>query len=335
MAKRGRKRKNSALEKIVGKQEEVEKLPVTDALLPDVSENTGSFLQDDREAMYDKFDGIEPEESKEVVKDNVEEIVEDVIKEEPDATAEEVELAEASAETEEITETSTETEEAEKTDKTEYVPESAKVEPKTDVKVKPEEIIKTVPLSALHEERAKRKELAKKIAELEKTAPSRTSNEEDEYRTDEERRLIQLENRINDLDKREQERVRYQEISERDQAVNDIDTYLAKKGINGFKEVGQDMVKRYLLDKVDTDPDYVDAHDNPEGWAKIYSEIYPDVRKIFREQERKEAFDKKNADKAQANLVNTVGKKVESKKKKEEKLTPEQEYMQERAKTLI
>jgi len=307
---------------------------IADKILPTSSDPAVSFTMDDREAINERAEAASRGETLHDTEVTAEQVT--------DAMEGEniPEVAETATEaTEEVVETDTTTETVEsvtptvEAEKAEYV-----AEPKVEVKPE-EEAIKTVPLAALHEERQKRREDRVRIERLEeqlKTKPTpQAETTDDEYVTDEEKRLQAMEQRLQGYESREADRERTIEKSETDTAVNALDTHLAEKGFPGFKTIGREQVKIKLSEMYSINPEHAEAHDTPDGWAKLYTEMYPEIKAIFDSQARTENFDKKNELKAKANLVNNVGKKeapiVDTKKA----LSAKDEYLAERSLTRL
>jgi len=97
--------------------------------------------------------------------------------------------------------------------------------------------------------------------------------------------------------------------------INIVNNSLLEQGISGFDTIGKDIVDSKLRTMYKDDPLLAQAHDTPEGWAKIYIEALPALQKIGQTRHKSDLFNKKPLDNAQP------------KKKK----TPEQEYMESRS----
>jgi hypothetical protein len=309
--KRGRPKKIKAEETIEKTVEEtVKKKPENnDRIEPARSTDGAALSMEDREAIYERAAKANAEK---------EDVFDELLKEETDTTAEQVEevpetttekvedVVSKETETDTVAEkTETETE----TDKTEFVPE-----------VK-EEVVKTVPLGALHEEREKRKELQREIEELKKS-PDKEPEYEDE--------VTALRREIDEIKKKERERDERSDAEKREQDVTHADKVLKEMGKPGFATIGRAYVGKKLQEMYLKDPVEALAHDNPEGWIKIWNEDYESVQKVFTEQRKADVFSEKKEKKKEAQMVTTTGKKTDE-KTQTKKLTPQEEYMKERA----
>ena len=246
------------------------------------------------------------------------------------------------------TDTSTETGETEeKTDETPSEREESATstekevttEEKTEAKVDGEgERDKTVPLSALHEEREKRKALSSKVSELEsqlydvlqdyKTRFDQTQKEEIEELDD----IGKLQKELGDLKKwkstTEQKGMQADIAKKRtnlDQQVVSTDATLEKEGYPGFSlainAVTQELQKRVLADPENA------ALDKPEGWKIIYKEtIYPILEGKFIKRDKEKLTGEKTELKKDA-LLSGPGVKAEVANKKEEEWTYD-DYLQ-------
>lgn len=192
---------------------------------------------------------------------------------------------------------------------------------------------KTVPLSALHEEREKRKSLSSKVAQLEtqlkdilQDYKQRFESTQQPESEEEPTETEQLRKEINDLKQWKTDR---DEKSRRDDATAKIthtnrqvintDIKLEKEGYPGF-QFAVNAVTAELQKLVAEDPEnkYLDQ---PSGWEKVYKEkIFPTLKAKFNKQDKTELFDKKKELKSQAKLT-TGGIKPEATEKKEESWT--------------
>jgi hypothetical protein len=305
------------------KQEaKIDTIPVkNNDTLPTSSVEYGVFSMEDREALYEnaeKFNRGEPDMSStsEVTSDEVNKVIEEVEREEiTEALPEETQTETPAVEVEKAQPAEKVVEpEAEPEKQPGYVPEV--------VTEKPTEEEKTVPLGALHEERRKRKELQRRLE-----AAEAAKKEEQEYEPDE---YAQLKNRIEVLESQRKRDYEAQTADKETKLIQQVSDELEKEGYPWFKELGADKL-RYDFDMmIDEDPDFVKSHKNPEGWKKWYKErIFPSIKKVMDKAKQSESMSKKVEAKKNAQLVTTPGLK-EVPKAEKSKLTPYEEYVQER-----
>jgi hypothetical protein len=190
-----------------------------------------------------------------------------------------------------------------------------------------------VPHGAFQKERELRKgyqnedeELKNQLAEAKRNQLSEETEE-----TEEESEITKLRREIKEIkDKQRDDEITAEKL-QLESNVNIVHKNLLEKGIDGFDTVGRYMVDSILRSMYMEDPDFALAHDNPEGWEKIYMETMPHLQKIGREQHKTEIIDKKKEAKKEAALVTTVGKETDDETTPtKKKLTPEQAYIQER-----
>jgi hypothetical protein len=218
---------------------------------------------------------------------------------------------------------------------------------------------KTVPHGAFHAEREKRKEAQKRAEELEsqvqtlikdnrafmeksKQTETEQSNlealiEEGDY--DSVLRVALKENgelkrRLEALEAGEAKRSELdaEEVAKRSreqyqQRVSTIATDLEKDGFPGF-DMFVDKMNTELNQMIADDPDNA-SYDNDEGYKKIYKErIFPSVKKLFAEQVKEDALEKKRKLKEKANIGKGSGGSPsgETKKDDDENLTTQEQY---------
>jgi len=209
-------------------------------------------------------------------------------------------------------------------------PKETEAEPKEYVtEEKPQEEEKTVPYGALAEERAKRKELAKKVKELEaafrqaaednkKLMELMSAKSDEEPITDYEKELVsvrkQLKLAIAEIEafKKAQAKTA-QEVEQEKLAalVRKTHDELAKDGFDGFNDFVPQVIK--AMD----DEDIPLEERNPAVWKRVYREIvYP--KHIGKYRPAPKAV--KEAAKKEASLIKSPG--TGSASKKEEEWTP-------------
>jgi hypothetical protein len=256
------------------------------------------------------------------------EIVKEVMEEEQEAQPDNEQsesLAEQETETpaEEVVEQVTE---PEKTTVSDYVPEEVAEQPKEEVK--------TVPLGALHEEREKRKDLQKELEELKK---QQSTNYLDDYSLDstEDDYVKKLERRLENLEAKDKRIEERRQVEDEQRLVEKVSKELAEEGYPWFKELGADKVRAEFNAMLNTDPEYVMAHQNPDGWKKWYKErTYPMIKQAIEEQQKRESTSSKINAKKNAQLVTKIGQKAQPKSEEEKRPKTEkelfEEYMSER-----
>lgn len=287
MAKRGRPRREQAVDTSAGKPNnpEIE-------MKPNVSIASGLIPDEARDEMYDSFEkfrieqsGLEPQEEEQVATEP-----EQKVEGEPEPKIQEA--AEAPAEQEQTQATEKEPEK--------YVKEEVK-EPQKEDKIE-----KTVPLAALHEARNEVKELKRRLADLERNQiiePQAQTDDDYEYATKKEIQSIRQE-----LEQRKHEEMRIK----LDRNIEVTDNSLKTQNIFGFKEFGTVIVTDRLNRMYQDDPELCIAHDNPEGWAKIWREEYPKFKQMFVQQDMQAALAEKAQRKSSAGMVGSPGLKTES-----------------------
>src|SRR3990167_1897829 len=217
------------------------------------------------------------------------------------------------------------------------------------IEEKKKEETKTVHYDALHEEREKRKlaqaktrELEEKIKALEAQAASSRSVEQDnEYLTDEEKKVRELERSISELrakdEARERENLEAKQRTiqeQREKNIADTDKSLHTDGYPGFQFLTSRVADE--LDKlIKEDPDNI-VYDNPEGWKKIYREkVFPSVKGIFVQAEKKSLIDSKVEAKKDAALAGSPGSSPKKPEAKKDDGWSIEEYLENRRKNSI
>lgn len=199
---------------------------------------------------------------------------------------------------------------------------------------KPTDEEKKVPLGALHEEREKRKALAKEVADLKesfrqavednkKLMELMSSKADDEPITDYEKEMLSLRKQLKvalteiDSIKRGGEKERQASAEQRlDSLAKQTDTELEKAGFEGFYDFIPQVIKAMNDEEIPMD------ERSPETWKRVYQDIvYPKYigkHKVVKKEDKKA---EKEELKKEASLIKTPGKPEE--KKKEEEDTPE------------
>lgn len=189
---------------------------------------------------------------------------------------------------------------------------------------------KTVPLSALHEEREKRKSLSLKVSELENQLRDvlqdyKARFEVDQKETEEELDDVgQLRKELEDMKKWRKDREvqsLQQQIEGKRQNLNkqigDTNEALEKEGYPGF-DIAISAVTRELQRLVTEDPENAYL-DKPEGWKKIYREkVFPKLRASFIKEHKEKIMDEKKELKKDAGLIGEKTKFDTGVKKEEE-----------------
>lgn len=315
MGKRGPKPKSvDPLEKILatGQQETTVKQHKK-PIVPNTSQDTGFST----ESMYDKYDEFKAQEIA-----NEQGLTEQET--EPDKTVQQ----EVTPEQEVTEKRELETVIPAAQDK-QPEPEPVKVEQfvKETAPQKEEKIEKTVPLAALHETRFKLdtvknelKEVKRRLAEFESHRKEETLSEQTEdfeYATKKEIKALQ--DKLDNYEREKQEQKNNEDIAR-------VDTLLTKEGIPGFKDFILPLVHKELNRMFAEDPAYAIAHDNPEGWMKISREVYPQIKALFIDADKKRVMDEKEQRKQSAGMVNSPGiKQVVETKETQKPLTREEE----------
>ena len=288
-----------------------------------------------RQQALDEAEGIESSEVIEETTEEATETVEEEVTEESTETApEEVEeeaVTEASEQTEEET-TDTVTEETETESATETAEFVKEVKPDTK-----EEAIKTVPHGAFHAEREMKKEALAKVKELERKLTEAQGGQQTEQTTEEyvDPELEATNKRLDAIEADTRASKKAQDKIDFDNNVRIVHESLLEQGIDGFDTIGRDIVDSKLRRMYAEEPEIAMAHDNPEGWAKLYLEAVPSLQKIGQTQNKSDLFDEKKEAKRQAQLITTSGKKTETSAQSKKKKTPEQEYLEGRSSTKI
>lgn len=312
MAGRGRPRKNlvtGEVEPVVKKQKEFESIPpsnVDDAVRFDFSEREALSR-----AYMEKEYGFTDESETGPPADSGEPVVD-----ETPVTESATEIAEKPAEVVQEVKTSGET----------------KI---TIGATEPEKDTRTVPYGALHEEREKRKALQREIEELRNNVSQRKETlPETEFDGDfaYQGEVKRLEKKITELEGRYVQDERTKAEIERERNLIKVNESLQSEGIVGFSEIGRHVVLRKLTEMYTEDPQYALAHDNPDGWAKIYKEEYPKIQKVFVEQARAKTFEDKKALKSQAGLITNPGSNPKAEEEKEKKDLSYEETLKEYSK---
>lgn len=182
---------------------------------------------------------------------------------------------------------------------------------------------RTVPYGALHEEREKRKALQRELEELkskdfkQQDTFSDTGGLDDDlvYKSE----VKRLEKKVSELEGKFVQEEKTKAEIEREKNVSKVDERLQEEGIVGFAEIGRHVVLRKLTEMYAEDPNYAIAHDNPEGWQKIYKEEYPKIQKVFVEKARTKTFEDKKALKSRAGLITNPGSNPIEEKQDEKK----------------
>ncbi len=198
---------------------------------------------------------------------------------------------------------------------------------------KPTDEEKKVPLGALHEEREKRKALAKEVADLKesfrqavednKKLMDLMSDKSDEPITDYEKEMLSLRKQLKvalteiDSIKRGGEKERQASAEQRlDSLAKQTDTELEKAGFEGFYDFIPQVIKAMNDEEIPMEDR------SPETWKRVYREVvYPKYigkHKVVKKEDKKA---EKEELKKEASLIKTPGKPEE--KKKEEEDTPE------------
>lgn len=187
---------------------------------------------------------------------------------------------------------------------------------------------KTVPLQALHEERERRKQLAKELREMKERQALYERQMQAYYQTqsqpqvdeselsDYDKALLAL-NRQNQQLAQQQEAIaraieadrQTRELQAISQNIQHTSIELEKEGFPHFYEM-QDMVVSELKRLYADDPENIyEFPDNPMGWKKAYKEVvYPKLQRIGGGMARSESFDAKKALKSKAQLAGSTGK---------------------------
>lgn len=221
--------------------------------------------------------------------------------------------------------------------------EQPKEEPKEEPKAEPEkaeffkedkptEEEKKVPLGALHEEREKRKALAKEVAELKasfqqavednkKLMDLVSSKSDDEPITDYEKEMLSLRKQLKvalteiDSMKRGVEKEKQVSAEQRlESLAKQADSELEKAGYEGFYDFIPQVIKAMNDEEIPMEDR------SPETWKRVYRDIvYP--KYIGKHKVKPDKKAEKEELKKEASLVKTPGKPEE--RKKEEDDTPE------------
>lgn len=321
------------------------KMADVETLLPANSNDVGMVAMSDREAMYERAEAanrgeVVPDEPTEVSTDMVDKALEelDVVPEETTAeeTTEKVETIEEVVEEvkekkEETTETSTEKEE------TVISAEKETAKPEKD---------KTVPHGAFHEEREERKKAQADNKELRRQNEEYRKQQEQmiadfkakngDYETEEETELKTLRRDVQNL--KDQSTLRDQSAieSENARAIDIVNDELEAEGKYGFKSFAEKYMQTYMTDWNARDPEMAKAHDNMEGWKKVYLDhILPDLKGIANQNTKTELFDKKKERKLNAQLITDIGKKTDEPVVQKKTKTPYEQYLEERKNTVL
>jgi hypothetical protein len=192
----------------------------------------------------------------------------------------------------------------------------------------------TVPYDALHEERMRRKDADSQIKELLKNQQElmkdnrklleerlgqgeQAEDDGDELATRRELKTSKAE--IEALRKEISDMKDWKQQSEYDnyekKVMNEVDKVhveLEKEGFYGFRDWGKYIVGAKINDMSEEDKRIFGT---PEGWKKLFKAEYPKIRNHFKEQHEEADVAKKEALKANANLVQTPGKTTTDSKK--------------------
>lgn len=186
---------------------------------------------------------------------------------------------------------------------------------------------KTVPLQALHEERERRKQLAKELNDMKERqaiyerqmayyqAQAQPQVDDSEL-TDYDKALLRL-NQQNQQLAQQQEAIaraidadrQTRELQAISQNIQHTSVELEKEGFPHFYEM-QDMVVSELKRLYADDPENIYEYpDNPLGWSKAYKEVvYPKLQRFGGGMARSESFEAKKALKSKAGLSGSTGK---------------------------
>jgi hypothetical protein len=206
---------------------------------------------------------------------------------------------------------------------------------------------KTVPHSAFHAEREKRKlaqarekakeeklELAlREIEKLKQTVSQPAEESDDDYLDDTEKTVRDLKNKIKTLedwknsnDKTVVENQKAEKQKNLNARVSGVDNKLSEEGFPGFS-VFSTLVGDEISKMISEDADNK-VYDTEDGWAEIYkTKVFPKVSKIFTGKDKEEMFEQKQASKEKANLITKPGQ-VPIKEEAKDDLTHEQ-YLKE------
>ena len=269
---------------------EAEKRKIDDShieILPDRVFDSGLVSDNAVDDMYDKFEDHRIENSEEQAENTAPDTV--VNQEVPPVKEQETEIPPAE----------------EKSQK------ASIKEPDVYVKETPQQRVekfeRTVPLAALHEARDEIKELKRRLSDVEHKEPSPETdafngNAEYEYVTKKDFQSMQQK-----LDVIEREKVQ-QKMQNNISLANES---LSQEGFFGFKDYGITIVGKILNELYLEDPTYAMAHDNPEGWMKIWREEYPKFKKAFVEKDVQRVMQEKIERKQNAQMIANPGLKTE------------------------
>ncbi len=199
---------------------------------------------------------------------------------------------------------------------------------------------RTVPLSALHEEREKRKQAQSHIKELEASVEAHRTqlkemddrfkrleqDSQDEFLSEEDKRGREVERRMGNLETENAKRVQEHEIQAQAtqkqeilRKIEVIDKKLASEGFPGFQFL-KSKVQDVLAEVQAKDPAKYVALDTPEGWEAIYRKrVFPAFKGILNTKEKAEIMAEKEAKKSLANLASSPGSPGKPPEKKEDK----------------
>lgn len=193
----------------------------------------------------------------------------------------------------------------------------------------PKEEKKVVPLDALHEERARRKELSKRVKELEDTVKLQMEDNkkllealqkpDDEPITDYEKEMLslrkQLKMAMGEIENFKKAQVKDREVSaqERLEAMaKATDSELSKDGFDGFYDFIPQVVKAMNDEEIPLEDR------SPDTWKRVYREVvYPKYVGKFKQVAKDTKKEEKKELKKDASLIKEPGK-AEAKKKEDD-----------------
>jgi hypothetical protein len=234
---------------------------------------------------------------------------------------------------------------------------------KSEGKGEPEkEPEKKVALSALHEERSRRKMLSEqvKILEDEKKSLVESVRQYGQRLESLEKKKIQedpiddveaviksqkeeiatLNKRLGDVESRWVSKEKTEEITQAKakeqellKQVEEVDLALSKEGFPGFKDLASEVAREVMV-KVQEDESNKAVFANPDGWKKLYKEkVYPRIKTAIIANDKNS---KKEELKIKANLIDNPGGAPKSKEpdEKEDDESSYESYMKMRQKNL-
>jgi hypothetical protein len=186
--------------------------------------------------------------------------------------------------------------------------------------------------AAFHAEREKRKALASEIDQLKQTIEElknrkQEANVEDEVEIPPE--VLELKKRQDLLEEQQLQQVEQQRAHNLKQAeskfrsaVAKVNAELNQEGIPGFSLFVNDVAEK-VTELSQNSPELGQKLKTEQGWKYVYQKhVYPQMKSIFLDQDKKDLFEEKKALKKEANLINTP-RKPEPKPKEKDSWTLE------------